>query len=89
LITIKTGLSFATILNQGIEEKLHLHENDRMNIAFIKSHLPTLDQKNNTQEDKIMFESKVREEHFQQGILLLMWDKKKGKPNMHKEFDCL
>jgi hypothetical protein len=78
-----------TILNHGNEEKLHLHEDDRKNITLIKSHPPTLDQKKDTEERKGTIDSKIREEDFQQGRLVLMWDTKKGKPNMHKEFDCL
>jgi hypothetical protein len=36
-----------------------------------------------------MVDPKIRKEYFQQGRLILMWDKRKDKPTMHKEFDCL
>jgi hypothetical protein len=78
-----------TILNQGNEGTLHLCEDDWKRISLIKSHPPTLDQGKNTQNDKGIVDLKVRIEYFQIGSLVLMWDKRKGKPNMHKEFDSL
>jgi hypothetical protein len=44
----------------------------------MKSQSTTLEQKENIQEEK---------EDFQQGRLVFMWDKKKCKPSMNKEFD--
>jgi hypothetical protein len=82
-------LGSITILKPGNERKLHLSEDDQKNIALMRSHPPTLEQRKDTQEGEGMVDSKVREEDFQQGRLVLMWDKKKGKPNMRKEFDCL
>jgi hypothetical protein len=42
-----------------------------------------------TQEGKEVIDYEVREEDFQQVKMVFMWDKRNGKPNMHKEFDCL
>jgi hypothetical protein len=48
-----------------------------------------LEQGIDTQEGKEVIDSKVREEYFQLGKMVLMWDKRKAKPNMHKDFDHL
>jgi hypothetical protein len=74
-----------TILKRESETKLH--EYDQRNIAIIRSHSPTLEQGRDAQEGKEVIDSK--EEDFQLGKLVLMWDKSKGKPNLHKDFDCL
>jgi hypothetical protein len=66
-----------TILNQGNKGNLHLCEDDRKNISLIKSHPPTLDQGEDTQEDKRMVDLKVRKEYFQQGRLVLMWTRER------------
>jgi hypothetical protein len=39
-------------LNQGNEGTLPLCEDDQKNVALIKSHPPTLDKGENTQDDK-------------------------------------
>jgi hypothetical protein len=44
----------------------------------MRSHSPTLEQENNIQEEKNVSDSK--EEYFQQGKLVFLWDKRKGKP---------
>jgi hypothetical protein len=50
------------------------------------SHSPTLVQEENFQVKR----DNSKEEYFQQEILvILMWDKRKGKPSMNKEFGDL
>jgi hypothetical protein len=79
-----------TILNiQSNEGALHLCEDVWKSIAMIKSHLPTLYQEKKTQDGKGMIDLEPRVEYFQRGTLVLMWDKRRGKPNMCKEFDSL
>jgi hypothetical protein len=77
------------ILNPGNEGTLTLCEYDQRNISFIKYHPATLDKGKNTQNDKGINDPKVRMEYFHTGRLVLMWDKRKGEPNICKEFDCL
>jgi hypothetical protein len=42
-------------------------------------------------QDKIKktFDHKAKERHFAEGDLVLLWDKRKEKPGMHKKFDSL
>jgi hypothetical protein len=74
--------SSITILNQCNEETLNLCQDDWKKIALIKSHPPSFDQGKNTQGYKVIVDLELRMRNFQTRSLVLMWDKRKGKPNM-------
>jgi len=43
----------------------------------------------NQEKIKGMFDHKARERNFEDGDLVLVWDKRKEKPGMHKKFNRL
>jgi hypothetical protein len=43
----------------------------------------------NQEKIKNTFDHKAKERNFTKGDLVLMWDKRREKPGMHKKFDSL
>jgi hypothetical protein len=45
--------------------------------------------KRNQENIKNIFDHKAKERNFTKGDLMLLWDKRREKPDMHKKFDSL
>jgi hypothetical protein len=67
-------------LQGRINQIIELDETKRM----------TFDQmEKNQRKIKGTFDHKERQRHFKKGYLVLMWDKRRDKPQMHQKFDSL